>query len=519
MVENLKLPDEALLAERRKARPWRELSFYTLALMEMSWVALWYRVLIAGGVEVPYWRAYLVLSFMTLSMYFSAWIADWLNLMMKIRRWIFGALILANLLLGLKNLLYTGEKSSLFALVLRPISAFADRQSIIPPEFFIMILSLLVCFYGLRLVGRQIEPGAVGDSFRLGITLLLIYGLFIPDFNPDIAPTMFTFLFFGMTAMASARLAIQGQLRGGQAIPFDRRWLLGLLGSIFLVVGAAVFTVDWMSDRGFLFLSDLLGWTVYLLALLFSPLIWAVIQAVYWLGEHIRLENFLASLERLIAQFSEVVAMLTQGVTDLLGFSREGGPQRFLGWWLAIKPYVLWGALILFIVLTVLAVRRFVRRDEAEDEQDAEAVSGQGDLLAMLRNTLRNRLAKMMQDLEGALRLNRARRYLAAARIRRIYAQLMDLSAGLGKPRPASWTPLEFLPRLEETFPALNADLEAITTAYLSVRYGELPETVEEVDAVEHAWKRVSAAGQEQLRAARRAKRGAGLAAGKDQRG
>jgi uncharacterized membrane protein len=511
----MKLVEEAILPERRKARPWRELAFYALVLMEMSWVALWYRVLIVGGAQVSYWRAYVALSAMVISMYFAAWLTDWLNLKMKFRRWIFGGLIIVNILVGLKNLLYSAEKASLFAVLLRPLSSFADRQSILPPEFMIMILSLLVCFYGLRLVSRQIEPGVAGDSFRLGITLLLIYGLFIPDFNSDIAPTLFTFLFFGLVALAAARLAIQGQLRGGQAIPFDRKWLAGLLGSILLVVGLAVFAVDWMSDRGFVFLSNLLGWIVYFLALLVSPLIWAFIRLIYWLGEHIRLEDLLAGLEKLIAQFSDIVAMLTQGVENWLGFAREAGAPGFIGWWLLIKPYVLWGVLILFIALIVLGVRRFYRREEAEEEQEAEAVLGEGNLLALLRKNMRARLARLMQDLENALRLNRARRFLAAARIRRIYAQLMDLSAELGSPRPPSWTPLEFLPRLEGLLPGLGAELSAITTAYLSVRYGELPETFDAVDAVESAWKRVALVGREKAREAQRAKRLAGRVTGR----
>jgi hypothetical protein len=43
-----------------------------------------------------------------------------------------------------------------------------------------------------------------------------------------------------------------------------------------------------------------------------------------------------------------------------------------------------------------------------------------------------------------------------------------------------------------EIFPEGNDDLALITQAYLRVRYGEYPESVEDVGAVEAAWKRVS---------------------------
>jgi hypothetical protein len=75
----------------------------------------------------------------------------------------------------------------------------------------------------------------------------------------------------------------------------------------------------------------------------------------------------------------------------------------------------------------------------------------------------------------------------------------MELSERLGDPRPAAQTPLEFMPTLETTYPGREEDLDDITRAYLRVRYGELPETRQEVDLVEEAWERVRLQGMEQL--------------------
>ena len=88
---------------------------------------------------------------------------------------------------------------------------------------------------------------------------------------------------------------------------------------------------------------------------------------------------------------------------------------------------------------------------------------------------------------------------LAAARIRRIYIQLMELCGDLGKSRPAALTPLEFLPVLMDLFPGFENDLQIITQAYLRVRYGELPETRMEVNQVEAAWAQINAHGKELL--------------------
>ena len=52
-----------------------------------------------------------------------------------------------------------------------------------------------------------------------------------------------------------------------------------------------------------------------------------------------------------------------------------------------------------------------------------------------------------------------------------------------------------------EIFPQYATDLGVITEAYVRVRYGELPERLDEVSAVEAAWKRVLMEGQRLRRA------------------
>ena len=96
---------------------------------------------------------------------------------------------------------------------------------------------------------------------------------------------------------------------------------------------------------------------------------------------------------------------------------------------------------------------------------------------------------------------------MAAERIRYIYAQLLELSADLGHSRPTSITPLEFLPELEDQFPGLGVDLRVITTAYNDIRYGELPETKRQLEAVEEAWRRVRLKGEANRKELKRGER------------
>ena len=130
---------------------------------------------------------------------------------------------------------------------------------------------------------------------------------------------------------------------------------------------------------------------------------------------------------------------------------------------------------------------------------DRQSILEKGDLWDILRKSLQDRLRQIGDGLASLAGLRHGQRSLAAARIRRIYAQLMEMSERLGDPRPVAQTPLEFLPTLEHTFPGREIDLEDITRAYLKVRYGELPETRQEVDQVEESWERVRVQGLEQL--------------------
>jgi hypothetical protein len=95
-----------------------------------------------------------------------------------------------------------------------------------------------------------------------------------------------------------------------------------------------------------------------------------------------------------------------------------------------------------------------------------------------------------MQDMANAVDFRRRQRARAAARIRQIYADLLDLGEELDCARPEAQTPLEFMPSLEVSIPTVEADLEMITSAYLKVRYGQLPENLQEVEEVEGAWER-----------------------------
>ncbi len=66
---------------------------------------------------------------------------------------------------------------------------------------------------------------------------------------------------------------------------------------------------------------------------------------------------------------------------------------------------------------------------------------------------------------------------LAAASIRRIYANTTRLAARRGYPRRLAETPNEYLPRLIEALPGCADKVRAITAAYVLAHYGEVEDT------------------------------------------
>ena len=145
---------------------------------------------------------------------------------------------------------------------------------------------------------------------------------------------------------------------------------------------------------------------------------------------------------------------------------------------------------VVFIWIVTASVRRMMGNAEVE------YIAKRGDLVELLRKQAGEQLRQPGDWLAG--RLQGRQRVQAAARIRQIYADLLDVCAGLDIPRPDSQTPLEFQKTILRVMPAIQRDLNTITNAYLKVRYGELPETREEVLAVETAWEQVQQAGSTQ---------------------
>jgi uncharacterized membrane protein YeaQ/YmgE (transglycosylase-associated protein family) len=166
-----------------------------------------------------------------------------------------------------------------------------------------------------------------------------------------------------------------------------------------------------------------------------------------------------------------------------------------------LRTLLLWSVILAVVAGILIWVVMQIRKDRQRrtlDEEQQSILSG-GDLLRLIQAFLRQRWDNLMEGVANVVDVRRRLRARAAARIRQIYADLLELADELDCSRQEAQTPFEFLPVLERSLPGVSDELEMITYAYIKVRYGQLPEDHQEVVEIEEAWSKVNEAGKQKI--------------------
>jgi hypothetical protein len=182
-------------------------------------------------------------------------------------------------------------------------------------------------------------------------------------------------------------------------------------------------------------------------------------------------------------------------------WDKSGISTLFSNWAPTIKTIILIGIIVAIVILVFLwmGLRLWKDRERRLEQDESRVNIRSGNLFQSLLSILRGGLKRAANSIAGLTDLNHRRRLRAAARIRQVYADLLELCAKMGQPRPDALTPLEFVPKLDKLFPEYNPEIDTITQAYLRVRYGLLPESQDEITEVDSAWKKLHAAGNKLL--------------------
>ena len=458
-------------------RWWARVTFLLLVVVELCWVVPWYRTVIQITYVASPVKASLVLGGVMLAAYLFAQALESLRLIRGLQFGILVFLFLISLLVSMRILLNSPI-----------ISAVSGMVRLDPGAVLVVFTVLWVWWRGLTLGRDTIKPIVAWRRFELGLLffmarIFILVRMHAVNFRATSELGLFIFfLFAGLLSVVFARISYVGVSHGFQKNPFDRRWFVTTLGVLFLTVSVSAVLGGLLSGQYsvlFALLADAVKFLVAVLIFVVS-LPWLFLSYLFVpLYPLIR-----RGLENPTPLPSDIYP-INPGLNPPVNQVPQAGPLPA-----SMVTIIFWSLILLIIISLLIRARRAGGRSRRLQNNSQESLLKPGEARHLLRKALRDTADGL------ANRLRPARRILAAARIRRIYAQLLDLSAELDSPRAVGQTPLEFLPELGKLFTDLNSDLEVITDAYIKIRYGNYPENQDEVEAVESSWQRIATEGK-----------------------
>jgi hypothetical protein len=465
-----------------------ELLFLCFALME---IALLTPVVLVGLGWARYWPAGQVTLWLLLVMLLPLNLVRLMALLQfdlrRQRRALMAALLLV-ILLSWRQLLYAPAGVFDLAWLRQFATNLAEVGNLIwARDLSIFVLTAFVWWRGIRLATRLPEINNVGLRLRLGglIFAPLLVWFTSAFLETSIVPFLLLFFLAALTAVALVRAENIEEEQRGTAATLNARWFAVVFGAALLTVLAGGVLAVFLSGDS---LFTLFGW--------FSPL-WRALQfgGVVVLSVLFKLTSPALDLLAVIVQFlgEMLVALMSQigeGFRTLVigaetatpvpptptGMPEAGGPG-LTGQTTAVL------VMLGLIALVALALARAYRQATfaARDSQRSRVARDEEDEEPGLGRRLLERLGLLAQ-------------WRAAASIRRIYRLMCRAAAAAGYPRLEAETPYEYLPTLAQVWPEHAAEARLITEAFIRIRYGELPETSEELEQIRQAWRRLEEA-------------------------
>ena len=493
MTEPTLAPPSLPLIRLSRPNLWREMAYLSMLVMELCWVIPWY--ILFGSPSGPDFvlRAILAFGGVLMANHLILRLLDSLEIKKNLRRWAIALLLLASIYYCLKLLVYTSGAMTLGVILRSVLDALDTENPGGPSEIAVILLIMLTVYRGAALAGDEAGPWMVSSRLRLGLILLGLVGLIAAvTFRPipGAIAYLLVFLFASLLGMTSARINVVAQERGGRGIPFDRQRVATLIAAVLglvILAGLAGLLLSSPLASNLLFAliafgGLLLKWLAILAGILLYPFIVLFFIVVQWIVSRIKL--------------SQVNPLQNSPMNDVLKKLQELASQQAPVDTYLINTVILGGLILLAGVITVFLVRSRLTRGKYAEPGESESLLSQTDLLKQVLNSARKNAQTLLDRLAQGLGLRKDARRLAAQRIRVIYTDLLELAASLKYPRWPHQTPLEYLPELQKAFPSSQAELALITQAYQRIRYGELPEAQDEVNAIESAWKQVQVEGR-----------------------
>ncbi len=360
---------------------------------------------------------------------------------------------------------------------------------------------VLVWARGLQLARREYSINRAGLRLRVGGLILapLVIWLANTQLLWDSSPFILLFFLAGLTAVALIRAEEIEKDQSGQALALNPRWLTAVLlaslltifmaGTVAIIVSgeSANSVIGWLAPvwNG-LRLTGAVAFTTLLFLLV--PILELVDVFTLWLNRLLT-----AVLPWIQAQWAFLGKILGKLFIDsrvpLDPSESQGGSNPLetryifegvegLGFELSRNAQIIIVLLaVALILLVALLVSQLYRGTKMAVQRGGLARLADDDKLE--DDGLLNRLLG---------RLGLLRDWQTAASIRRIYRKMLHAAEANGYPRLDAETPYEFLKTLARVWPENHQETLLITAAYVKIRYGELPETEQELLEIKNAW-------------------------------
>ena len=366
---------------------------------------------------------------------------------------------------------------------------------------FGLFLLIAVCWWrGMLLVNQELDVSRFGVRFRNGGLIIAPLALLLAAYRLEwsVLSYLLLFLFAGLTAVVLTRIE---QAERDQAATLDSinvRWFVTIMGGGFSLILAAILLALLISGESGNQIGGFLGPIWLGFQFLFSSILLLVIFLLSPLLPLIEAgaNRFMEFLRQLFGWFfteretpnqeppADPAQQINELINELLLEAQQEGYRALLDWKL-----VLLGLMFLTIIVVAVLLMRNYRRNKnrAADGRFDKSVGG---FLARIQHN-RQKRAKARQS---ALKID----WRAALTIRRIYKQMVYFANEQGYGRDNNETPYEFLTRLHALWPAQKEQTKLITHAFVKIRYGELPESLEELNQIKQAWTQLKKAIAEQ---------------------
>jgi hypothetical protein len=470
-----------------RAKPfhaWRELAAFLFLPADVIWLTGWFCLLTDGSTTQPIIAIFLVfvfvnyLAYLTLRLLF-AWQAP-----VALRLGLGALGLLAGLWLGESLLVYQSPVLDINQILQDIWIGFRGVRAL-SIEFWSLACIIFIWVRGVIYTRNPVTQDTIMGRFQFGLFMLLILMLIYNKLGLTILLSgLCVFLILGLSSLGLARIADINLHRGGRRLRFAWDWFLVLsgisIGLVLLAGAVSLLTSSYLGQAMILLTNGLLTVIRFIVENLVVPLAKIILAILYAL-----LEMFYNPAK--LVQVSKPELELFDYFEDVEPFKLADPTAEGLK---AAQPYLL-GILLALLALVIIFMLLRLPHQEGLGDADGAGEKTGGNVFKQIRKSISHRLNSLLDRISKRVDIRRAVGLFRAARIRWIYQQFELYAARKGFPRQAAVTPMEYLPIITPHFVGGAEDIALLTTAYQSVRYGELPETSQEVTRVVKAWERL----------------------------